>query len=99
MVEEVGLKIATEGLVHPFLKISRVEFHEQTKDEFAGLLFKNRTCPKKSFAQFLCSIDMRSKTFHGRVTWTFDPEAYDRVGYRMIAGGDKKGGKPCICFV
>jgi hypothetical protein len=65
----------------------------------AALLSKNCANPKKRFGQFLCSIGMRSKTVGKRVTWTFDPEAYNRVGYRITAGGDRQGVKPFVVFV
>ena len=99
LIKSLGDNIVTEGLVHPFLGIARVEFHEAVRDEIAELLFNNCANPRKRFGQFLCSIGMRSLTKDKRVTWTFDPNAYNRVGYRITVGGDKTGGKPLVVFV
>jgi hypothetical protein len=109
MVETLGVEPETHGLVHPFLNIARVHFDESMRDRMATLLFGHCARPKKALGQFLCSIGIRSKTArkqvgirsktaHKQVTWTFDPEAYNRVGYRITPGGDRKGGKPFIVF-
>ena len=99
MIETLGIEPETRGLVHPFLNIARVDFDESMRDRMATLLFGHCVRPKKALGQFLCSIGIRSKTKRKRVTWTFDPEAYNRVGYRITPGGDRKGGKPFIVYV
>ena len=111
MIETLGIEPETRGLVHPFLNIARVHFDESMRDRIATLLFGHCARPKKALGQFLCSIGMRSKTARKQVTgirsktarkqvtWTFDPEAYNRVGYRITPGGDRKGGKPFIVYV
>lgn len=99
LIEALGDETVKRGVVHPFLKVARVEFDENIRDDIAHVLFKNCADPKKRFGQFLCSIGVRSKTKRKRVTWTFDPEAYNRVGYRITPGGDRQGGKPFILFV
>jgi hypothetical protein len=99
LVKTLGIDPVTSGLVHPFLKFARVDFDESMRDRIAALVCKFCADPKKRFGQFLCSIGVRSKTKCKRVTWTFDPEAYNRVGYRITVGGDRQGGKPFVVFV
>jgi len=98
MIKTLGIDPDTRGLVHPYLHVARVDFDESMRDRIATLLFGHCVRPKKALGQLLCYIGIRSHTKRKRVTWTFDPEAYNRVGYRFTTGGDKAGGKPFIVY-
>ena len=56
--------------------------------------------PDEAFAQLLSYLGMRSsidKRANVR-TLAFDPDGWNRTGYRLIKGGDVKGGKPTIAY-
>jgi hypothetical protein len=96
--------------VHPVLGFSDAELPEEQRNNIAKLLYPESKAPKKRFAQFLCYLGMRSRTSSPEygpgtdrksrtVIWRFDPEAWNRVGYRLVSSGDTKSGKPRIEFV
>jgi hypothetical protein len=96
--------------VHPVLGFSNAELPEEQRNKIAKLLYPESKAPKRRFAQFLCYLGMRSRTSSPEygpgtdrksrtVIWRFDPEAWNRLGYRLVSSGDTKGGKPRIEFV
>lgn len=104
MAEEFGSDIVTDGLVHPFLGFASMQINTEVRDLFAVRLMDKTREPLKRFGQFLCSVGIKSSTVKNKdgvdtTSWTFDPERWNRTGYRITPGGDRKGGKPTIVFV
>lgn len=102
MIQDCGMNVSAEGVVHPFLKFETATFFTEIRNLFAHRLMANTKNPVHAFAQFLCSVGVKSETALdnsiSKTTWTFDPQRWNRTGYRIISGGDKKGGKPFIVF-
>jgi hypothetical protein len=64
-------------------------------------MYGKRKAGNKAFLQLLTYLGMRSnidKTTQVK-TLTFDPDGWNRMGYRLVRGGDTKGGKPQIVYV
>jgi len=104
MVEEFGSDLVTDGLVHPFLGFASVQIDTEVRDIFAVRLMDKTRDPLKRFGQFLCSVGIKSVTVRNKdgvstTSWTFDPERWNRTGYRITPGGDRKGGKPFVVFL
>jgi hypothetical protein len=104
MVEEFGSDIVMDGLVHPFLGFASVQIDTEVRDIFAVRLMDKTQDPLKRFGQFLCSVGIKSVTVRNKdgvstTSWTFDPERWNRTGYRITPGGDRKGGKPFVVFL
>ena len=70
-------------------------------NDIAKQMYGKRKAGNKAFLQLLTYLGMRSnidKKTQVR-TLTFDPDGWNRMGYRLVRGGDTKGGKPEIVFV
>jgi hypothetical protein len=80
-------------LLHPLLDISAVTMTlEQDKTIFESI-YGHREDPQVVFGQLL-----KSKIKNEMRTLTFDPDGWNRMGYRLVKGGDS-GGKPTIVFI
>ena len=93
------LRLDVTGILHPVLRISRAFVSKQSKALLVNDLFGHTGRPEKQFGQFLCEIGMRSSERGDGVIWRFDPEAWNRMGHRIIAGRAAGGGKPTIVYV
>ena len=65
------------------------------------MIYPKRKEGNKAFLQLLTYLGMRSnidKETQVR-TLTFDPDGWNRMGYRLVRGGDTKGGKPEIAYL
>jgi len=85
------------GVEHPLLHVREVRMHMAVSNAIDKKIYGHRR-GNKAFAQLLCYLGMRSsidKKANVR-TLAFDPDGWNRTGYRLIKGGDVKGGKPTI---
>lgn len=86
---------------HPLLHVSGVRIPLDVSDMMERSIYGHRKPGNKAFHQLLSYLGMRSSIEKmARVrTLSFDPEAWNRMGVRLIKGGDSKGGKPKIVYV
>jgi hypothetical protein len=87
--------------LHPLLHVSSVCISMSLSNDIDKKIYPKRKAGNKAFLQLLTYLGMRSsinKTTQVR-TLTFDPEGWNRMGYRLVRGGDTKGGKPEIVHV
>jgi len=85
------------GVEHPLLHVREVRIPMDVSNAIDKEIYGHRK-GNKAFNQLLCYLGMRSsidKKANVR-TLTFDPNGWNRTGYRLIKGGDVKGGKPTI---
>jgi len=90
-----------DGTKHPLLHVSSVCISMSQSNDIDQTMYPKRKAGNKAFLQLLTYLGMRSnidKKTQVR-TLTFDPDGWNRMGYRLIRGGDTKGGKPEIVFV
>jgi len=90
-----------DGTKHPLLHVSSVCISMSLSNDIDKKIYPKRKAGNKAFLQLLTYLGMRSsinKTTQVR-TLTFDPEGWNRMGYRLVRGGDTKGGKPEIVHV
>jgi hypothetical protein len=87
--------------LHPLLHVSSVCIPMSLSNAIDNRLYGHRKQGNKAFLQLLTYLGMRSsinKMTQVR-TLTFDPDGWNRMGYRLVRGGDTKGGKPEIVYV
>jgi len=86
---------------HPLLDVSSVCIPMSISNDIDTRLYGHRKPGNKAFRQLLTYLGMRSNTDEKAQvrTLTFDPEGWNRMGYRLVRGGDTKGGKPKIVYV
>ena len=86
---------------HPLLDVSRVCIPMSISNGIDTRLYGHRKPGNKAFLQLLSYLGMRSNIDEKNQvrTLTFDPEGWNRMGYRLVRGGDTKGGKPKIVYV
>ena len=85
------------GVEQPLLHVREVRIPMALSNAIEQKIYGHRK-GKKAFGQLLCNLGMRSsidKKANVR-TLTFDPNGWNRTGYRLIKGGDVMGGKPSI---
>jgi len=101
LLKQKEIKTTHCKYVHPLLLCSGAELTEIQVHSIANELLKHQKNPVVGFRKLLCDFAIRSKTdmTSKNVTWTFDPEAWNRKGYRITVGGDCKGGKPQVKLV
>jgi len=101
LLKQKEIKTTHCKYVHPLLLCSGAELTEIQVRSIANELLKHQKNPVVGFRKLLCTFAIRSKTNrkNKNVTWTFDPEAWNREGYRITVGGDCKGGKPQVKLV
>jgi hypothetical protein len=90
-----------DGTVHPLLHVSTVCIPMSLSNDIDKMMYPKRKAGNKAFRQLLTYLGMRSnidKKTQMR-TLTFDPDGWNRMGYRLVRGGDTKGGKPQIVYV
>ena len=85
-------------LLHPLLGISAVSMTLEEDKTISESIYGHRQDPHIAFGQLLTYLGMRSKIKDERRTLTFDPEGWNRMGYRLVKGGDS-GGKPTVVFI
>ena len=88
------------GIEHPLLHVHGVCMTVAMSDSMDRRIYGHRKPGNKAFAQLLSYLGMRSsidKRANVR-TLAFDPDGWNRTGYRLIKGGDVKGGKPTIAY-
>jgi hypothetical protein len=86
---------------HPLLHVSGVRIPLHVSDVMERTIYGHRKPGNRAFHQLLSYLGMRSsidKMAKVRIL-SFDPEAWNRMGVRLIKGGDSKGGKPKIVYV
>ena len=85
------------GVEHPLLHVRGVRIPMALSNAIDHTIYGHRK-GNKAFAQLLCYLGMRSRIDRKTNvrTLTFDPNGWNRQGYRLIKGGDVKGGKPTI---
>jgi hypothetical protein len=96
-----GDAISRGEIQHPLLQVSGVRIPLDVSDMMERQIYGHRKPGNKAFNQLLSYLGMRSnidKMAKVRIL-TFDPEAWNRMGVRLIKGGDSKGGKPKIVYV
>jgi len=96
-----GEAIFRGEIQHPLLQVSGVRIPLDVSDMMERQIYGHRKPGNKAFNQLLSYLGMRSnidKMAKVRIL-TFDPEAWNRMGVRLIKGGDSKGGKPKIVYV
>jgi hypothetical protein len=98
LLDSSDVRVRREGLLHPLLQISSAFVSTQARPGLIDKIYGHVTTPEKSFGQFLCEIAIRSQPRAGGWVWEFDPEAWNRVGHRIVKGGAASGGKPRIVF-
>jgi hypothetical protein len=101
LVKRCQIKTTQGEYVHPLLLFSGAELTEIQGQSIANELLNNTKKAVVGFRKLLCTFGIRSKTNmkSKKVTWTFDPERWNRAGYRITKGGDCKGGKPQVKLV
>ena len=87
--------------LHPLLHVSSVCIPMSLSNDIDNRLYGHRKPGNKAFLQLLSYLGMRSSINENTQvrTLTFDPEGWNRMGYRLVRGGDTKGGKPEIFYV
>ena len=98
LLDSADVRVRREGLLHPLLQISSAFVSTQSRPHLIDKIYGHVTTPEKSFGQFLCEIAIRSQPTRDGWIWEFDPEAWNRVGHRIVVGGASSGGKPRIVF-
>ncbi len=96
-----GEAISRGEIQHPLLHVSGVRIPLDVSEMMEQQIYGHRKPGNKAFNQLLSYLGMRSsidKMAKVRIL-TFDPEAWNRMGVRLIKGGDSKGGKPKIVYV
>jgi hypothetical protein len=86
---------------HPLLDVSSVCIPMSLSKDIDNRLYGHRKRGNKAFLQLLSYLGMRSNIDEKTQvrTLTFDPDGWNRMGYRLVRGGDTKGGKPKIVHV
>jgi hypothetical protein len=100
-VEAQGRNIENEGIVHPYLGFRKATINEKVWKELANKILPNSgddTKRARQFRSIVCYLGISSHSMSGLFEWTFDPERWNREGYRITRGGDVKGGKPQVDF-
>ena len=89
------------GVEHPILGLYGFCITDDESRMIARRMYANRNIPDKAFGQLLTYLGMRSRTDKNTKVRTlcFDPEAWNRVGYRLIKNGDCRGGAPKINYL
>ena len=85
------------GVEQPLLHVREVRIPMAVSSVIEQKIYGHRK-GNKAFGSLLCNLGMRSsidKKANVR-TLKFDPDGWNRTGYRLIKGGDVKGGKPTI---
>jgi hypothetical protein len=85
-------------LLHPLLGISAVTMTLEEDKTIFEAIYGHRQDPQFAFGQLLTYLGMRSKIKDQMRTLTFDPDGWNRMGYRLVKGGDS-GGKPTVVFI
>jgi hypothetical protein len=98
LLDSADVRVRREGLLHPLLQISSAFVSTLSRPHLIDKIYGHVTTPEKSFGQFLCEIAIRSQPTRDGWIWEFDPEAWNRVGHRIVVGGASSGGKPRIVF-
>jgi len=90
-----------DGIQHPLLNISRFCISLEMSKQIGDDIYGHRKLGNKAFSQLLSYLGIRSHTDKkaNLRTLTFDPEAWNRMGVRLIKGGDSKGGRPKIVYL
>jgi len=100
-VETQGRNIEKDGIVHPYLGFRKATINEKVWKELANKILPNSgddTKRARQFRSIVCYLGISSHSRSGLFEWTFDPERWNREGYRITRGGDVKGGKPQVDF-
>jgi hypothetical protein len=90
-----------EGTKHPLPHVSSVYIPMSLSNDIDKQMYGKRKAGNKAFLQLVTYLGMRSnidKKTQVR-TLTLDPDGWNRMGYRLVRGGDTKGGKPQIVYV
>jgi hypothetical protein len=85
-LERPQLDKDTTGILHPILRISSVKMHADVRRELVEKTYGHVAHPELCFRQFLSAMGIRSQIIEGNYMWQFDPEAWNRVGYRLVSG-------------
>jgi len=101
LVKRFEIKTTQGEYVHPLLLFSGAKLTQIQGHSIAKELLNNTKKTVVGFSKLLCTFGIGSKTDKKskNVTWTFDPERWNRTGYRITKGGDCKGGKPQVKLV
>jgi hypothetical protein len=89
-----------DRIQHPLLHISGFCMSLDMSKKINDTIYGHRKQGNKAFSQLLSYLGMRSHTDKKaklRIL-KFDPEAWNRMGVRLIKGGDSKGGRPKIVY-
>jgi hypothetical protein len=89
------------GTKHPLLDLSSVCIPMSLSNDIDKMMYPKRKAENKAFLQLLTYLGMRSN-IHKKTqvrTLTFDPDGWNRMGYRLVRGGDTNGGKPEIAYL
>jgi hypothetical protein len=97
-LDSSDIRVRREGLLHPLLQISSAFVSTRSRPHLIAKIYGHVARPDKSFGQFLCEIGIRSQPTREGWIWEFDPEAWNRVGHRIVSGGGAAGGKPRVVF-
>jgi hypothetical protein len=92
-------QITYDHILHPLLGISAVTMTEEQDKSIIKEIYGHRKKPRDAFGQLLTYLGMRSEIKNKMRTLTFDPEGWNRMGYRLVKGGDMLGGKPTVVFI
>lgn len=89
------------GVKHPILGVYGFYITDEESKMIARRMYAKRETPDKAFGQLMTYLGMRSRTDKNDKVRTlfFDPEAWNRVGYRLVTNGDCKGGAPKINYL
>jgi len=98
LLDSSDIRVRREGLLHPLLGVSSAFVSTPSRPHLIDKIYGHVATPEKSFGQFLCEIAIRSQPTRDGWIWEFDPEAWNRVGHRIVVGGASSGGKPRIVF-
>ena len=86
------------GPQHPLLGIKEVTLTMHQYTEVANMVFGKRMKPVFAFRQLMTYLGIRTKSEDSMKILSFDPEGWNRMGYRLVKGGDRAGGKPFIKY-
>ena len=86
------------GPQHPLLGIKEVTLTMHHYTEVAKMVFGKRMKPVFAFRQLMTYLGIRTKSEDSMKILSFDPEGWNRMGYRLVKGGDRAGGKPFIKY-
>ena len=101
-IEEMPVEAKILGAIkHPVLDLFGCYITVEQSGTIANRIYGHRKSTNRAFGQLMCYLGMRSITDQKTKMRTlfFDPEAWNRVGFRLVKNGDSAGGKPKINYI